>query len=211
MLWQEREVIAIEALVALGRVGDARARASRHFRAAPDTAHRPRIEVLLDAGGAKAREPRPRPPAEATADRCGARAAGLGNPVARADSRSRASRHPPTKDSPMKKFLVLYKASQSAFEQMSASTPEQQKAGMEAWMAWSKKAAGSIVDMGAPLGKSLRVTKSGASPATNDLGGFSILQAESKEALAEALKGHPHFMMPDGFIEVVELMPIPGM
>jgi len=61
------------------------------------------------------------------------------------------------------------------------------------------------------LGKSLRVTTGGASPTTNDLGGYSILQAESKEALAETLKGHPHFMMPDGIIEVIEVMPVPGM
>jgi hypothetical protein len=111
----------------------------------------------------------------------------------------------------MKKFLVLYKGSASGFEQMQKATPEQQKAGMDAWMAWAKKAASSIVDMGAPLGKSLRVTTGGAAPATNDLGGFSILQAESKEALAETLKGHPHFMMPDGFIEVVEVIQMPGM
>ena len=111
----------------------------------------------------------------------------------------------------MKRFLVLYKAPTSAFEQMRKATPEQQKAGMEGWMAWSKKAAGSIVDMGAPLGKSLRVAKGGASPTTNDLGGYSILQAESKEALAETLKGHPHFIMPEGFIEIVEVMPVPGM
>jgi hypothetical protein len=110
----------------------------------------------------------------------------------------------------MKKFLVLYKASTSAFEQMMKASPEQQKAGMDAWMVWSKKAAASIVDMGAPLGKSLRVTPGGASPSTNDLGGFSILQAESKEALADALQGHPHFMMPDSAIEVVELMAMPG-
>jgi hypothetical protein len=112
----------------------------------------------------------------------------------------------------MKKFLVLYKAPTSAFEQMKKSTPEQQKAGMDAWMAWSKKAGSSIVDMGAPLGKSLRVTKGGgASPSTNDLGGYSILQGESKEAVAQSLKEHPHFMMPEGSIEVVELMQIPGM
>jgi len=111
----------------------------------------------------------------------------------------------------MKKFLVLYKASAAGFEQMMSSTAEQQKAGMDAWMAWSQKAASSIVDMGAPLGKSLRVTKDGASPTKNDLGGYSILQAESKEALAESLKGHPHFTMPDGFIEITELMPVPGM
>jgi hypothetical protein len=111
----------------------------------------------------------------------------------------------------MKKFLVLYKAPQSSFEKMKSATPEQQKAGMDAWMAWSKKSAGSIVDMGGPLGKSLRVTTGGASPTTNDLGGYSVLQAESKEALAETMKGHPHFMMPEGVIEIVELLPIPGM
>ncbi|HTQ08021.1 MAG TPA: hypothetical protein VMI54_29410 [Polyangiaceae bacterium] len=110
----------------------------------------------------------------------------------------------------MKKFLVLYKAPISAFEQMMKATPEQQKAGMDAWMAWSKKSAGSIVDMGAPLGKSMRVTNGGSSPTKNELGGYSILQAESKEALADSLKGHPHFMMPDGFIEITELMQMPG-
>ena len=112
----------------------------------------------------------------------------------------------------MKKFLVLYKAPASAFEQMKKATPEQQKAGMDAWMSWSKSSAGAIVDMGGPLGKSLRLTKGGdASPITNDLGGYSVLQAESKEALAATMKGHPHFMMPDGSIEIIELMPIPGM
>jgi hypothetical protein len=110
----------------------------------------------------------------------------------------------------MKKFLVLYKASPAAFEKMTKSSPEQQKAGMEAWMTWSKKSASSIVDMGAPLGKSLRVTPTGSSPVTNDLGGYSLLQAESKEALAASLKGHPHFTMPESSIEIVELMPMPG-
>ena len=113
----------------------------------------------------------------------------------------------------MKKFLVLYKASPEAFQQMMKSaTPEQQRAGTEAWMNWSKKAASSIVDMGGPLGKSVRVTKGGGSTAVaNDLGGFSIMQAESKEALAASMKEHPHFMVPDSSIEIVELLPIPGM
>lgn len=112
----------------------------------------------------------------------------------------------------MKKFLVLYKASTAAFQQMMKANPEQQKAGMEAWNVWGKKSASSIVDMGGPLGKSLSVAKSGAAtPVTNDLGGYSILQAESKEALADTMKGHPHFMMPDSTIEIIELMSIPGM
>jgi len=111
----------------------------------------------------------------------------------------------------MKKFLVLYKAPLASFDQMMKATPEQQKAGMEAWKAWAMKAASSIVDMGAPLGKTVTVTPAGVSPMRNELGGFSIMQGESKEALAEALKGHPHFMMPGGTIEVVDMMPLPGM
>ena len=112
----------------------------------------------------------------------------------------------------MKKFLVLYKSARSEFEKAMKSTPEQQKAGMDAWMTWSKKTASSTVDMGGPLGKSLRVTQGGTSPVVNDLGGYSVLQAESKEALAATMKGHPHFLMgPESSIEIIELMPIPGM
>jgi len=63
-------------------------------------------------------------------------------------------------------------------------------AGMDAWNAWGRKAAAAIVDMGAPLGKTLAVTAKGASAARNDLGGYSILQGESKEQIGELLKGH---------------------
>lgn len=110
----------------------------------------------------------------------------------------------------MKKFLVLYKAPLASFDQMMNATKEQQQAGMQAWMAWGQKAKSAIVDMGAPLGKTLKVTPGGPAPTRNDLGGYSIMQAESKEALAKTLEGHPHFMTPDGFIEVVEIMPMPG-
>jgi len=112
----------------------------------------------------------------------------------------------------MKKFLVLYKASQASFDQMMKATPEQQKAGMDAWMAWSQRAKSSLVEMGAPLGKTTLVKKDGkATPSHNDLGGYSVLQAESAEALAAQMKEHPHFMMQDGTIEIVEIMPVPGM
>ncbi|MEO8550766.1 MAG: hypothetical protein ABI678_12360 [Kofleriaceae bacterium] len=112
----------------------------------------------------------------------------------------------------MKKFLVLYKASATGFQQMMKATPEQQKAGMDAWMSWSQKASASLVDMGGPLGKSLRVTKDGdATQISNDLGGYSIMQGESKEALAATMKDHPHFLTPDSSIEIIELMAIPGM
>ena len=108
----------------------------------------------------------------------------------------------------MKKFLVLYKASPAAFAEVMKMSAEQQKAGMELWTAWAKKAAPAIVDLGTPLGKSLLVTPKGAQPTKNDLGGYSILQGESKEAVADVLAGHPHFMMGDATIEVVEMIPM---
>jgi|SRR5581483_6572346 len=111
----------------------------------------------------------------------------------------------------MKKFLVLYKATKASFDQAMKSTPEQQKLGMQKWMEWSQKAKSAIADMGAPLGKAVKVDKTGAvSASPNDLGGYSILQAESKEALADQMKGHPHFMMQEGWIEIVEILPMPG-
>jgi len=108
----------------------------------------------------------------------------------------------------MKKFLVLYRAPISASEQMAKTTPEQGKQGMELWKAWGKKAAASIVDMGAPLE---RVTSIAGPASPGHIGGFSLLQATSVDALKKLLDGHPHLKMPGGSIEVFELLSLPGM
>ena len=46
MFAQEREVIAVSALVAMGRAGEARTRAAAFVAAYPRSAHRPRVEAL---------------------------------------------------------------------------------------------------------------------------------------------------------------------
>jgi len=114
----------------------------------------------------------------------------------------------------MKKFLVLYMADSAEFEQMMKnSTPEQQKKGMEAWMKWMGDNKASLVDGGAPLGKTKRVDANGAWDAKNDIGGYSIVQAESAEAATKIFsKDHPHLqLMPGSWIEIIEIMPVPGM
>ena len=113
----------------------------------------------------------------------------------------------------MKKFLVLYMANSADFEKMmKTSTPEQQKKGMEAWMHWMKAHQASMVDGGAPLGKTKRVDGQGAKDAKNDVGGYSIVQADSHDAATKLFnKDHPHLMMPGAWIEVVEVMAMPGM
>src|SRR6185369_10421931 len=103
---------------------------------------------------------------------CGSARAGL---LARA--RGGSTRRFGERGSQMKKFLVLYKASAAAFAEVMKAPPDQQKKGMDEWMKWSQKAASSIVDMGGPLGKAMVVTPKGATPTSNDLGGYSVLQA----------------------------------
>jgi hypothetical protein len=104
-------------------------------------------------------------------------------------------------------------ASRADFEKMKEnSTSEQQKKGMDAWMKWMDANKSSIVDGGAPLGKTKRVDSSGASNTKNEIGGYSIVQAESPDAATKLFgKDHPHLQMPGTWIEILEIMPIPGM
>ena len=112
----------------------------------------------------------------------------------------------------MSKFFLLYLAPVSAIEQMMANaTPDQMKAGMDAWMAWMKKNENALVDMGAPLGKTKRVTAAGVTSVRNEVTGYTIVEADSHDAAAAMLVGHPHLSVPGGYIDVLSVTPIPGM
>jgi hypothetical protein len=113
----------------------------------------------------------------------------------------------------MKKFMVLYMASPADFEKAMKASSDQHKKGMDAWMKWTGKHKKSLVDGGGPLGKTKRVGAKGASNTKNGVGGYSIVQAPSHDAAAKMFgKDHPHLqMMPGAWIEIVEIMPIPGM
>lgn len=110
----------------------------------------------------------------------------------------------------MKKFLVMYHAPMSASEQMTSASPEQAKAGMDAWMDWAKKAGNAIVDLGLPLGQGEKLTASSASEADATVVGYSILQADSMREVIELLRQHPHLRTPNFRIEVFEALAMPG-
>ena len=97
----------------------------------------------------------------------------------------------------MPKYLVLYRSSTPAEEQMAAS-PEQVEAGMEAWMAWMRKAGPAVVDFGAPVGGG------------GDITGYSILSTSSRGELDALLAEHPHHQAPGASIEALEFLPVPG-
>jgi YCII-related domain len=105
----------------------------------------------------------------------------------------------------MTKYLVLYRSGMTASEQMASNTPEQAQAGMEAWMTWAGQAGDAIVDLGSPTA----VVDPGGDSG-DPIGGYSILQADSAEALAAVLEGHPH-RATGGTIETLEVLPTPGM
>jgi hypothetical protein len=82
---------------------------------------------------------------------------------------------------------------------MAAATPEQAQTGMDAWMEWAERNRDAIVELGTPLG------------GDSDVSGYSIVQAESRDAAAELFKDHPHLRMPgDSSIELLEFLPLPG-
>jgi hypothetical protein len=108
----------------------------------------------------------------------------------------------------MTKFMVLYRSQVSAREQMAGATQEQAQAGMDAWMTWASKAGDAIVDLGSPLAEAAHVGPE--MPASAHISGFSILQAESADALTAILDGHPHLAM-GGSIDILEFLPVPGM
>lgn len=98
----------------------------------------------------------------------------------------------------MSKYLLLYRADQSAAVQMAESTPDQQQAGMEAWMAWFGKAGSAIVDGGSPVGGG-----------DGTIGGYSIVEADNDAAVQSLLEGHPHLEI--GTIDVHPFLAMPGM
>ncbi|MFD4420092.1 hypothetical protein ACFWN7_01120 [Agromyces sp. NPDC058484] len=110
----------------------------------------------------------------------------------------------------MTKYLVLYRATASADEQISNATPEEAQAGIDAWNSWGERAGSSIVDFGSPL-RSVDVLGAGSSSGSANLGGFSIMEADSASDLRTLLEGHPHLMLDGAAIEVYEFLDLPGM
>jgi hypothetical protein len=114
--------------------------------------------------------------------------------------------------------MAVFTGSPTAFEGYAKrfTSEEQRKAndrkGMEAWMKWAEQHKGSIVDMGAPLGRTKRVTQDGIADVRNNLGAYTVVQAESQEEAAKMFLKHPHFtIFPGEGVEIMECLPIPSM
>ena len=109
----------------------------------------------------------------------------------------------------MSKFLLLYRAPESAQAQLANATPAQVEEGAKAWQAWATKVQYALRDLGAPLSHTTHVGP--GESASDGVCGFSVVEAGSADEVETLLEGHPHFQMPGSSIEVLEFIPLGDM
>lgn len=114
----------------------------------------------------------------------------------------------------MKNYMAVFTGSPDAmagWQALDATERQRREAeGMQAWKRWVEDNAKAIVDNGAPLGKTKRVTKDGIADTRNNLAAYTVVQAESQEAAARLFEGHPHFtIFPGDGVEIMECLPMP--
>lgn len=117
----------------------------------------------------------------------------------------------------MKKFLAIYIGTEEGLDragwnELSESQRKAREAeGRKAWMRWGEAHRASIVEQGAPLGKTKRAAPEGISDLKNAMVGYVVLRAESHEAAAKLFANHPHFtIFPGDSVEIMECLPLPG-
>jgi hypothetical protein len=114
----------------------------------------------------------------------------------------------------MKSYLAVFTGSPDAMQNWQklpqAERDKKEQQGMSAWRKWSDDHKSSIVEMGGPLSRTKRISKSGIADIRNNLGAFTIVKAKSQEDAAQLFVGHPHFtIFPGDGVEVMEVLPIP--
>jgi hypothetical protein len=101
------------------------------------------------------------------------------------------------------------RAAWDALSEAERRVKEQQ--GIAAWKAWADKHKAAIVYMGGPLGKTKKVSSGGIADASNELGAFTVVRADSPDAAAGMFKNHPHYaIFPGDAIEVMPVLEIPA-
>ena len=88
----------------------------------------------------------------------------------------------------MKNFLAIFTGSPAGMDAWSsldaAQRQAKEKAGMAAWKSWADKNQASIVDQGAPLGKTKRISTDGIGDMADALKGMQQAIEELDQKLA---------------------------
>lgn len=107
----------------------------------------------------------------------------------------------------MPTYLYLYRGPATPTDDI---TPEQGAEQMAAWNAWRDAAGDAVADFGAPFGARTAVTDDGRATGTTELGGYSLVTADSLDAAVALTQKHPFLSEGKGrfAIEVFELVPM---
>jgi hypothetical protein len=108
----------------------------------------------------------------------------------------------------MKKYMLLYIVHMHADAPMPETSPEDMAKGLAMWTAWFEKCGSALVDTGSQLGHGVRLTPTETTETRAPIGGYSIVQADDLDGVKLLLTGHPHYMMPEASIEVLEILPM---
>jgi hypothetical protein len=100
----------------------------------------------------------------------------------------------------MSRFLVTYHGSGMPED---PAMMEQAKA---AFLAWVQQAGDAIVDPGAPV-RMVRQVATGDATAPAEIGGYSIIEADSADAGAAVLESHP-YVGRGGTLQVNEILAV---
>ena len=115
----------------------------------------------------------------------------------------------------MQKFLVLYLAPATVLADWVKTDPGQRKIAEEKmqgeWRQWMKNHDKMLADQGGGVGKTKRISAKGLSNSKNDIMLYSIVKAESQDAVAKAFENHPHLQIPEASIEIMAINPMSGM
>lgn len=112
----------------------------------------------------------------------------------------------------MAKYMILYNSTASASELMANATPEEMQASMAEWIAWRDEAVKTVkFDFGMPLQAVNQVTAENVNSSDSQIGGYSMMEGDSKDAIVELLKSHPHLKRSGATIDVLEVLPMPGL
>lgn len=114
----------------------------------------------------------------------------------------------------MKKFLVLYMMPYAGMEEWMKTDEAIRKAEEEtmkkAWDAWMVEHKEMVIET-AGAGQMTKVTQGSSEDSHNDIMMYSMVEGESKEAVSHIFENHPHFGIPNAWIEIMPANVLPGM
>lgn len=112
----------------------------------------------------------------------------------------------------MKRYLITYITPSGTYsgENLPVPTPEEAKAGTQAWIDWARSCGTQLKDFGAPVLSAVTINALGETITTSPITGYSIIEAENIDEAKKLFSNHPHLgKRAEWTINIHELMAIP--